>query len=75
MNFGIIQLNPEKSKHLATAAVQIGSISIDFSNLRTENYTDSSRIPIIELGTPQEDAFRRCGLNSNLPQPNAYYDI
>jgi tRNA nucleotidyltransferase (CCA-adding enzyme) len=45
LNFGVIQQNPEKSKHLETAAVQIGSFSVDFSNLRTENYTADSRIP------------------------------
>jgi tRNA nucleotidyltransferase/poly(A) polymerase len=28
-------------------------------NLRTENYTVDSRVPHIEIGTAQEDAYRR----------------
>ena len=28
-------------------------------NLRKEEYTDSSRIPTVEIGTPLEDAYRR----------------
>lgn len=32
---------------------------IDFVNLRTEKYSEESRIPIIEIGTPKEDALRR----------------
>lgn len=30
-----------------------------FVNLRKEEYTDSSRIPTVEIGTPLEDAYRR----------------
>eukprot|EP01041_Mallomonas_annulata_P003982 gene3982-7934_t len=56
---GVIQQNPEKSKHLETATVQIGIYSIDFVNLRTETYAENSRIPIIQIGTPVEDALRR----------------
>lgn len=56
---GIIRCNPDKSKHLETATVNIGSFDIDFVNLRTETYTAESRIPIIEIGTPFEDAMRR----------------
>jgi len=33
---GVIGQNPDKSKHLETAAVRIGNFSVDFSNLRTE---------------------------------------
>jgi tRNA nucleotidyltransferase (CCA-adding enzyme) len=32
---------------------------VDFVNLRSEKYTEESRIPAIEMGTPQEDASRR----------------
>jgi hypothetical protein len=32
---GVIQSNPEKSKHLETATVQLGKFSVDFVNLRT----------------------------------------
>lgn len=28
-------------------------------NLRCERYTEDSRVPIIEIGTPEEDAYRR----------------
>lgn len=56
---GVIQQNPEKSKHLETATAHIGKYSVDFVNLRTENYTSSSRVPIMTFGTPAEDAMRR----------------
>ncbi len=56
---GVIQQNPEKSKHLETATAHIGKYSVDFVNLRTENYTSSSRVPIMTFGTPEEDAMRR----------------
>lgn len=58
IKFGVIQQNPDKSKHLETATATLGKYQIDFVNLRTEEYTDS-RIPTIEIGTPQEDADRR----------------
>ena len=32
---------------------------IDFVNLRGEEYTEDSRIPIQKIGSPKEDAFRR----------------
>lgn len=41
---GLIQQNPEQSKHLETATMKIFNIFIDFVNLRTETYTNS-RIP------------------------------
>lgn len=53
-----ILANPDKSKHLETAVINIHGYSIDFVHLRSEQYTDS-RIPIIKSGTPEEDAFRR----------------
>ena len=58
IKIGVIQQNPDKSKHLETATVQLGDFSIDFVNLRSETYTDS-RIPEIAIGTPLEDAERR----------------
>ncbi|KAJ1675754.1 CCA tRNA nucleotidyltransferase, mitochondrial [Spiromyces aspiralis] len=54
-----IQLNPERSKHLETATTVIFGLSIDFVNLRSETYNANSRIPIVEFGTPYEDALRR----------------
>lgn len=54
-----IARNPEKSKHLETATTKIEGLDVDFVNLRSEVYTVDSRIPTVEFGTPQQDAFRR----------------
>ncbi|KAG0292236.1 CCA tRNA nucleotidyltransferase, mitochondrial [Linnemannia gamsii] len=55
-----IATNPEKSKHLETATMMVLGMSLDFVNLRSEVYDDSSRIPSeITFGTPKEDAERR----------------
>lgn len=40
-----IESNPEKSKHLETATTKILGMDIDFSNLRSETYSEESRIP------------------------------
>ncbi|RYH16351.1 CCA tRNA nucleotidyltransferase [archaeon] len=40
-------------------AARYGDLSLDFVNLRTENYVENSRIPAMALGTPEEDAYRR----------------
>lgn len=42
-----------------TATVHLGMFEIDLVNLRTDTYSDDSRIPVIEIGTPEQDAFRR----------------
>ena len=57
----IVKTNPEKSKHLETAALRVFGLDIDFVNLRAEEYTnESSRIPTIEtFGTATVDAARR----------------
>jgi tRNA nucleotidyltransferase (CCA-adding enzyme) len=57
--FGVIKKNAEQSKHLETATIQIFGMWIDFVNLRGEEYTEDSRIPIQVIGTPEDDAFRR----------------
>lgn len=54
-----IEKNPEKSKHLETATTKLYGLDVDFVNLRSEEYTEDSRIPIIKFGTPEEDALRR----------------
>lgn len=54
----VIKANPDQSKHLETAMLEINGLSIDFVNLRKETYADS-RIPTIEFGTIEEDAKRR----------------
>ena len=57
--FGVIKLNCEKSKHLETAAIRVHGMFIDLVNLRSERYTEESRVPVIEIGSPEEDAYRR----------------
>lgn len=60
ISVGVVLKNPEKSKHLETATMKVGSFWIDFVNLRAEEYTQNSRIPdMMRIGTPSEDAFRR----------------
>ncbi|ODQ68650.1 hypothetical protein NADFUDRAFT_49290 [Nadsonia fulvescens var. elongata DSM 6958] len=54
-----IEKNPEKSKHLETATTKIFDQDVDFVNLRSEEYTEDSRIPVTQFGTPEQDAFRR----------------
>lgn len=54
----IMEARPEQSKHLETAMLKIFGVEIDFTNLRSEEYTNT-RIPTIKPGTPQEDAERR----------------
>ena len=54
-----IEANPEKSKHLETVTTKILGLDVDLVNLRKETYTDDSRNPQMEFGTPEEDALRR----------------
>jgi tRNA nucleotidyltransferase (CCA-adding enzyme) len=54
----VVKANPDQSKHLATAMINIFGLPIDFVNLRKETYAES-RIPTVEPGTPEEDARRR----------------
>jgi tRNA nucleotidyltransferase (CCA-adding enzyme) len=70
---GIIAANPAQSKHLETATMHViatttfidspstvTTLSLDFCQLRSaEVYSDSSRIPTIQIGTALEDAQRR----------------
>lgn len=44
---GVIQSNPAKSKHLETATLRIMGQSVDFVNLRSETYSEHTRIPEI----------------------------
>lgn len=54
-----IEANPAKSKHLETATTKIMGIDLDLVNLRKETYSEDSRNPSMEFGTPREDALRR----------------
>ncbi|OMO83667.1 hypothetical protein CCACVL1_11299 [Corchorus capsularis] len=52
--------NPEQSKHLQTARICLFDVWIDFVNLRSEYYSENSRIPTeMRFGTAEEDANRR----------------
>ena len=55
----VIMANPEQSKHIETATVKVLGVPIDFVNLRSETYSEESRIPGITFGTATEDALRR----------------
>ncbi|KAN0033003.1 hypothetical protein ACTA71_011210 [Dictyostelium dimigraforme] len=56
----IIKKNPEKSKHLETASINIYGFQVDFNSLRSEEYSnENSRIPDITIGTPLSDCLRR----------------
>jgi tRNA nucleotidyltransferase/poly(A) polymerase len=59
VNLHKIEANPEKSKHLETVTTKIFGLDIDLVNLRKETYSDDSRRPQMEFGTPEEDALRR----------------
>lgn len=54
-----IAANPEKSKHLETCKTRVFNLELDLVNLRKETYTEDSRNPQMEFGTPMEDALRR----------------
>ncbi|KAL7246602.1 hypothetical protein ACSBR2_001661 [Camellia fascicularis] len=56
---GVIQCNPDQSKHLETARMRLFDVWIDFVNLRSEDYNENSRIPTMRFGTAEEDAYRR----------------
>lgn len=58
-SYGVIQANPERSKHLETATLTVYGHPIDFANLRSETYSNESRIPTVQFGTPLQDAQRR----------------
>eukprot|EP00953_Heterococcus_sp_UTEX-ZZ885_P037251 19152-Heterococcus_DN1.PRE.1 len=45
---GVIQANPDQSKHLETATVKVLGAWLDFVNLRTETYSQDSRIPELQ---------------------------
>ncbi len=51
--FGVIKANSDKSKHLETATIRVGDMWIDLVNLRSETYSEDSRVPKIEIGTPE----------------------
>lgn len=58
-NIHKVEANPEKSKHLETATTRLFGFELDFVNLRKESYSETSRNPQMEFGSPEEDALRR----------------
>ena len=59
LQIAVILSNPEQSKHLETARMMVAGLELDLVNLRSEKYADqTSRIPTMEFGTPEEDAVR-----------------
>ncbi|KAF9105398.1 CCA tRNA nucleotidyltransferase, mitochondrial [Mortierella sp. AM989] len=55
-----ISTNPGKAKYLETAVLNIMGASVDFANLRSDIYDDSSRyLNDSVIGTPYEDAHYR----------------
>lgn len=57
--YGVVERNAENSKHLETACIKVHGIMLDLVNLRSEEYTEDSRVPEIQIGTPLQDAERR----------------
>ncbi|KAI4320189.1 hypothetical protein MLD38_033695 [Melastoma candidum] len=58
--FAVIASNPDQSKHLETARMRLYDLWVDFVNLRSETYSENSRIPTeMKFGTAEEDAYRR----------------
>ena len=54
-----IMAQPDKSKHLETITTKMFGLDLDFVNLRKETYSDDTRNPQMEFGSPEEDAVRR----------------
>jgi tRNA nucleotidyltransferase/poly(A) polymerase len=50
LSYNVVGVNPEQSKHLETAVVAFQGHRLDFTHLRTELYTQNSRIPTIDFG-------------------------
>lgn len=70
-SIGVVGANPEQSKHLQTAIVDILNLKVDFVNMRNEMYAQDSRIPAeIAFGSAEEDSHRRDTTINSL-----YYNI
>jgi len=59
-SIGVVKENPDQSKHIRTASFRLLGIDLDINNLRSEKYTENSRIPEVQFARhPSEDALRR----------------
>jgi tRNA nucleotidyltransferase/poly(A) polymerase len=56
---GVVKANPEKSKHVETAIINILGLEVQFTGFRKETYNDESRIPEVEQGDLLEETYRR----------------
>jgi tRNA nucleotidyltransferase (CCA-adding enzyme) len=55
-----IEANPEQSKNLETATAKVLGLSLDFVNLRKEEYDHASRIPaMVRVAAMRKVAHRR----------------
>ncbi|KAK4421535.1 RuvB-like protein 1 [Sesamum alatum] len=57
-DIGVSPCNPDQSKHLETAVVKLFDVPV-VVNLRSEDYSENSRIPMMKFGSAEEDAYRR----------------
>ena len=51
--YGVNKANSDKSKHLETAICKVMGEWVDMVNLRSEEYGEDSRVPKIDIGTPE----------------------
>lgn len=59
-SIGVVKENPAQSKHIRTASFRFHGLDLDINNLRSETYTEHSRIPEVQFAKhPSEDALRR----------------
>ena len=56
---GVIHSKPEKSKHLETARMRLFDVWIDFVNLTSKEYTQTTKISPMEFESAEQDAYRR----------------
>jgi tRNA nucleotidyltransferase (CCA-adding enzyme) len=59
VKLAILKTNPALSKHLETVTLKIDNFALDVVQLRRDQYTNASRIPIVNVAPPHEDAMRR----------------
>lgn len=55
----VVKANPEQSKNVETAMINILGVPIDFVGLRIDKYDPNSRIPVVEQASAEDDAKRR----------------
>lgn len=56
---GVVKENPEASKHIETAIVDVCGFKVDFAGFRSEEYDEATRNPIVQQGDVLSDVYRR----------------